>query len=239
MEDKYSGKKSLAVLLDPDKLAEKDRRHNILKLINECRVDYVFVGGSLVVEGGFEEIIKDIKAHTELPVILFPGSVTQVNGEVDAMLLLSLISGRNPELLIGQHVIAAPRIKQLGLETISTGYMLVDCGKATTASYISGTLPLPHDKPEIAAATASAGEMIGMSCMYLDGGSGAARPVSQAMIHAVKIATDTPLIVGGGIRSEEEAANAWNAGADIIVMGTAFEDDPELLIDIASLKATD
>jgi len=239
MENKYSGKKSLAVLLDPDKLGEKDRRDGILKLINECRVDYIFVGGSLVTEGSFEEIIKDIKSNTELPVILFPGSVSQVNGEVDAMLLLSLISGRNPELLIGQHVIAAPKIKQLDLETISTGYMLVDCGKATTASYISGTLPLPHDKPEIAAATAAAGEMIGMSCMYLDGGSGAAKPVSQAMIHAVRIATKTPLIVGGGIRSEEEAADAWNAGADIIVMGTAFEENPELLIDIASLKTAD
>lgn len=239
MEDKYSGKKSLAVLLDPDKLGDKDRRKKILKLINECRADYIFVGGSLVVEDRFEEVIKDIKANTELPVILFPGSVSQVNGHVDAILFLSLISGRNPELLIGQHVIAAPKIKQLQLETISTGYMLVDCGKATTASYISGTLPLPYDKPEIAAATASAGEMIGMSCMYLDGGSGAAKPVSQAMIHAVRMATKTPIIVGGGIRSEEEAAEAWNAGADIIVMGTAFEEDPELLIDIASLKASD
>jgi putative glycerol-1-phosphate prenyltransferase len=136
-------------------------------------------------------------------------------------------------------VIAAPKIKRLDLETISTGYMLVDCGKATTASYISGTLPLPYDKPEIAAATAAAGEMIGMSCMYLDGGSGSEKPISQAMIHAVRIATKTPLIVGGGIRSEEEAADVWNAGADIIVMGTAFEENPELLIDIASLKTAD
>ncbi len=234
---KNSGKKALAVLLDPDKLTDEARLKHIIKLVNECKVDFLLVGGSLITEDNFEKCLKQIKASCSLPIILFPGSVGQVSAEADAMLFLSLISGRNPELLIGQHVLAAPKIRKINLETISTGYMLVDCGKPTTASYMSATLPLPYNKPEIAATTAMAGEMLGLKCIYLDGGSGAEKPVSEAMISSVRKTVELPIIVGGGIRSEEEAHRAWRSGADIIVIGTAFEENPELLIDIASVKS--
>ena len=173
-----------------------------------------------------DAVVRYAKAHSSKPVVLFPGSVDQVHGEADALLLLSVISGRNPELLIGQHVVAAPRIKALGLETISTGYMLVDSGRTTTALYMSQTLPIPAHKPEIAAATALAGEMLGIQAMYLDGGSGAREPVPEAMIRAVRKAVNVPVIVGGGIRSEAAAQAAWDAGADVVVVGTAFEEDP-------------
>lgn len=237
MSYRQSGKKSLAVLLDPDKLLDREGLDRTMQLINSSPVDYIFIGGSLVTESGFDERVKHVKDNTSIPVILFPGSVSQITPNVDAVLFLSLISGRNADLLIGQHVVAAPTIKRHKLETISTGYMLVDCGKPTTASYISATPPIPHDKPEIAAATACAGEMLGLSTMYLDGGSGAAQPVSEQMIQAVSRSTECPLIVGGGIRSTEQAHKAWSGGADIIVIGTAFEENPDLLFDICAEKA--
>ena len=184
--------------------------------------------------GTVEGAVK-AKSKLDIPVVLFPGDVTQVSAEADALLFLSLISGRNADLLIGRQVLAAPKIKQCGLETIATGYMLIDCGQPTTASYISGTQPIPYNKPDIALATAMAGEMLGLQCLYLDGGSGADKPISLEMIAAVKQNTTLPLIVGGGIRNEEQAKQAWEAGANIIVIGTAFEEDPEMLIDISSL----
>ncbi len=236
VDKREQGEKALAVLLDPDKLQDANVRSRMMKLIASSNVDFVFVGGSLVVEGGFNTCLEAIKAECSVPMVLFPGSVSQLSPHVDALLYLSLISGRNPELLIGQHVVAATRIKQLGLEAISTGYMLVDCGSATTASYISGTLPIPYNKPEIAAATAMAGEMLGLSCMYLDGGSGADKPVAPQMVQAVRKTTGCPIIVGGGIRTEQAAADAWAAGADLIVIGTAFEENPDLLFDICSQK---
>jgi phosphoglycerol geranylgeranyltransferase len=236
-ELRAKGQKALAVLLDPDKLGEQEDLSHILQLANSCKVDFLFIGGSLMVEDHLNRVLRQIRSESSLPLILFPGSVNQLSSEVDAVLFLSLISGRNADLLIGQHVIAAPQIKALGIEPISTGYMLVDCGTPTTASYISGTLPIPYNKPEIAAATAMAGEMLGLSCFYLDGGSGAARPVSANMISAVRKSVKGPLIVGGGIQTHEQAQTAWNAGADILVVGTAFEKDPERLFDISGAKA--
>lgn len=227
------GHKALAVLLDPDKL-DDTALERIVRFVEECPVDYLLVGGSLMTTERLDAVVRYAKAHSSKPVVLFPGSVAQVHGEADALLLLSVISGRNPELLIGQHVVAAPRIKALGLETISTGYMLVDSGRTTTALYMSQTLPIPAHKPEIAAATALAGEMLGMQAMYLDGGSGALEPVPEAMIRAVRKAVNVPVIVGGGIRSEAAAQAAWDAGADVVVVGTAFEEDPSLLFDIAA-----
>ena len=181
------------------------------------------------------EIIQKIKQRSNIPVILFPGGYLQVEPTADAILLLSLISGRNADYLIGQHVIAAPLIKQSKLEVLSTGYLLVDCGAQTTASYISNTTPLPYDKPSIAAATAMAGEMLGLKCMYLDGGSGAAKPVSADMIAAVKKAINSPLIVGGGINSEEKVLQALHAGADVVVVGTGIEKDPELMVKLSDV----
>jgi putative glycerol-1-phosphate prenyltransferase len=235
-ERKQDGRKSLAILLDTDKLTDKVRLHHVLQLLGTCPVDLVMVGGSLLVENQYHECLSEIRKNTSSPVVLFPGHPGQISPEADAILLLSLISGRNADLLIGQHVVAAPRLKQSKLEIIPTGYMLVDGGEQTTASYISQTLPLPWHKPEIAAVTAMAGEMLGLQCMYLDGGSGAKKPVSTSMIRAVREAVDVPLIVGGGIREESQVHSAYEAGADLVVVGTAFEEEPELLFALVNTR---
>ncbi len=231
-EARKQGRKQLAVLIDPD----KPDRDSLIKLVQEVAIggaDLIFLGGSLLVRDNMDEYLQVIKDHSSVPVILFPGSALQINAKADAILFLSLISGRNPELLIGTHVIAAPLIRQAGLEALPTGYMLVDCGKATTASYMSASLPIPYDKPEIAACTAIAGEMLGLRLMYLDGGSGAPKPVSPEMIREVRRMVKTPIIVGGGIKTKEEAKAICEAGADIIVVGNATETNPYIIKDIA------
>lgn len=230
------GKKALAVLIDPDKMQDEKRLANLLELVNHSGADFVLVGGSLLVEDNFHACLRSVKEKSKVPVVLFPGSPSQISPEADAILFLSLISGRNPDLLIGQHVIAAPLLKKLSIEVVPTGYMLIDCGRPTTASYISHTLPVPHNKPEIAAATAIAGEMLGLKCVYMDGGSGADKPISEQMIAHVREAIDLPLIIGGGIRNEEQAKAAYDAGADMIVIGTAFEEEPELLFAMAQSR---
>ena len=174
-------------------------------------------------------LIRLLKSQSPVPVLLFPSHSLHLDSQADGILLLSLISGRNPEFLIGQHVIAAPALRQSNLQIMPTGYMLVDSGRQTTASYMSGTTPLPHDKPTIAACTAMAGEQLGLRLIYLDGGSGAAYPVSPAMIRAVRQAVELPLIVGGGINTIEKAQAALAAGADVIVIGNQIEKDPEFL----------
>lgn len=227
-----SKSKRLAVLIDPDK-SGMEYLHRIAQVINKSGIELIFFGGSLLTKYQLDEHIKTLRGLTDAKIILFPGSSSQVTPEADALLFLSLISGRNPELLIGQHVIAAPLIKQFNLETLATGYMLVDGGRPTTASYISGTLPLPADKPDIAACTAMAGEMLGLNQIYLDAGSGAMNPVPTEMISTVRQSIDLPIIVGGGIKTVEQAVGAARAGADIVVVGNAAEKDPQLLEDIA------
>lgn len=222
------GQKSLAVLLDPDKV-EQDALEALLARTNQHLIDFFLVGGSLVTDYTHKEVIATIRQHTATPVILFPGSPLHIEPSADAILFLSLISGRNPEFLIGQHIIAAPLLKKSGLEILPTGYMLVDSGTQTTVSYISGTMPLPHDKPGVAACTAMAGEMLGLQLVYLDAGSGALRPVSPEMIAAVRDVVDVPLIVGGGINTGQKAYEALKAGADMIVVGNGIEQDPDLL----------
>ncbi len=223
-----AGRKALAVLLDPDDLTEAALRH-LLTLTERHPVDYFFVGGSLVLSNHQAALITLLKAHSSVPVLLFPSNHLHLDGPADGLLLLSLISGRNPDFLIGQHVVAAPHLKASGLQLLPTGYMLVDSGRPTTASYVSGTLPLPHDKPGIAACTALAGEQLGLKIMYLDGGSGAQNPVSAAMIRAVREAVDTPLLVGGGLNTAEKIRLALEAGADVVVVGNRIESDPEFL----------
>lgn len=227
-----SKSKRLAVLIDPDK-SGMEYLHRIAQIVNKSGIEFIFFGGSLLTKYELDDHIKMLRTLTDAKIILFPGSTLQVTPEADALLFLSLISGRNPELLIGQHVIAAPLIKQFDLETLATGYMLVDGGRPTTASYISGSLPLPADKPDIAACTAMAGEMLGLNQIYLDAGSGAMNPVSPEIIRAVRQSIDLPIIVGGGIKSVEQAVSAAKAGADIVVVGNAAEKDPQLLEDIA------
>ncbi|MDX5320283.1 MAG: geranylgeranylglyceryl/heptaprenylglyceryl phosphate synthase [Bacteroidota bacterium] len=224
-----AGQKMLAVLIDPDHI---DRLEESVRRCNESGVDLIFLGGSLVSSGTIAESIEKIKQLSDIPVLLFPGDELQIDGRADALLLLSLISGRNPELLIGKHVVAAPYIKKSGIEAISTGYMLIDGGRVTTASYISGTVPIPADKPEIAMCTAMAGEMLGLKLIYMDAGSGANQPVNTRIISAVRSSIEVPIVVGGGIRSTAQAVEAWRAGADIVVVGNAIEDDNTLITDL-------
>ncbi len=226
-----SARKGVAVLIDPDHVADKNIAHYVAR-VTEAQPDFVFVGGSLITSGNFDDLVQEIRQATELPLVLFPGSPTQLTQHVDAVLLLSLVSGRNAELLIGHHVTAAPRIRELGLEAVATGYMLIDGGKPTTASYISNTAPIPRDKPTIAAVTALAAEQLGMHCIYLDAGSGAAQPVPVEMIRAVRENTHLPIIVGGGIRSREARDQAHAAGADLVVIGTALEHHPEMAAEL-------
>ena len=221
-------RKKLAVLIDPDKPTDAQ----IISIVEKAKaadVDFFFVGGSLLVTDSLDHCIKLIKANCDIPVLIFPGNSLQISKYCDGFLLLSLISGRNPEMLIGRHVIAAPYLKLYGNEIIPTGYMLIDSGKATSVSYMSDTTPIPHDKDDIALCTAIAGEMLGLKLIYLEAGSGALIPVSTSMISKVSQMIKIPLIVGGGIRTPEMAADAVKAGADVIVIGTAFEKEPELL----------
>lgn len=233
-ERKAQGKKSFAVLIDPDKV-NLDNFSNLLDLCIQHSADYIFVGGSLITDYVMKEVISAIKSYTDIPVILFPGNSLHIDSQADAILLLSLISGRNPEFLIGQHVISAPILRKSGLEILPTGYMLIDSGRQTTVSYISNTTPIPHDKPGIATCTAMAGEMLGLKLTYLDAGSGALNAVSPEMIAAVRQSVETPIIVGGGINSIQKAKNALSAGADVIVMGNGIEQNVDLLAEIAGL----
>lgn len=226
---KVRGRKLLAVLIDPDFGQDEAVLERTVQHACMAKADLIFVGGSLLTSASFDRCVQLVKRWSDRPVVLFPGSPAQLSRHADAVLFLSLISGRNPELLIGHHVTAAPTIKAMGLEAIPTGYMLVDGGRPTTVSYVSQTVPIPHDKPGIAAATALAGELLGLRTIYLDTGSGAPRTVSPAMIAAVRKAVGLPIIVGGGIRDGAVARELCTAGADVIVVGTAFEQDPELI----------
>ena len=228
---KVAGKKQFAVLIDPDKFTATAAK-NLLAVAKICPPDYFFVGGSLIVDGDMQEAILLLKSQSDIPVIIFPGSIYQVNKSADAILFLSLISGRNPDYLIGSQVIAAPYIKKANLEPIATGYMLVDGGKSTTASYMSGAQPIPANKPEIAACTAMAGEMLGMKAIYVDAGSGAINTVSAEMVQAIRQAVDIPIIVGGGIKDGYTAINLAKNGADILVIGNAIESNVTLVEEI-------
>jgi phosphoglycerol geranylgeranyltransferase len=232
-EKKTLGKKSFAVLIDPDKVNTKVL-DELIELSVSAKVDYLLVGGSLVISNHLDECVSHIKKNCDIPVILFPGSPSQVSKYADALLYLSLISGRNPELLIGQHVVSAPFVRQSGLEIMPTGYIVVDGGAPTTVSYISNATPVPADKNEIAMCTAMAGEMLGMRLIYMDAGSGAKRPITEGMIEAVARHIEVPLIIGGGITQPEKAYLNCKAGADVIVVGNAIEKDASLIREMSA-----
>ena len=223
------------ILLDPDKLPE-NKLTGFLKHCEKSGVDGFLVGGSLMVNGDFDSFIEKVKVNTNLPSIIFPGSITQVSPFADAILFLSVVSGRNPEHLIGKHVLAAPSIKKSGIEPISTAYILIESGSTTTAIYMSGSLPIPRNKPEIAAATALASEYLGMKLIYLEAGSGADNSVPNEMVKAVSSQCSIPVIVGGGIRTPQTAREKVENGASIIVTGNYFEDENnwDLIKDFAS-----
>ena len=225
-------KKKFAVLIDPDK-PNNEQIIDIVEKSKKVGVDFFFVGGSLLTTDSLDNCIKLIKSHCDIPVLIFPGNSLQISKWCDGFLLLSLISGRNSEMLIGRHVIAAPYLKLYGNEIIPTGYMLVDGGCPTSVSYMSNTTPIPHDKADIAMCTALAGEMLGLKVIYMDAGSGAINPISKEMIYKVKNTISIPLIVGGGIKTPEQAAESARAGADIIVVGNALEKSTELLKEFA------
>ena len=230
---KAQKRKQLAVLIDPD-TPDENLLGKLAETVEKSKIELIFFGGSLLTQFELDEKIEFLKKHTSAKIITYPSGVQQISANADAILFLSLISGRNPELLIGQQVIAAPFIKKLKLETLSTGYMLVDGGRPTTASYMSGTFPIPFDKPEIAACTAMAGEMLGLRHIFLDTGSGAQNHVSLEMVAAVRKSIDLPIIVGGGIKTADAAIDICNAGADVIVVGNATEKNPLLIGEIAS-----
>jgi len=230
---KQSQQKGFAVLIDPDKI-NSAKAIQLANLCNDAKVDYIFFGGSLMVSNHVDECIKAIKNHTNIPVVLFPGSPSQVSCFADALLYLSLISGRNAEMLIGQHVTSAPLVRASGLEIMSTGYIVVDGGAPTTVSYMSGSASIPADKADIAMVTAMAGEMLGKKLIYMDAGSGAKQPISESMIQLVAKNITVSLIVGGGIKDPEKAYLNCKAGADIIVIGNAIEKDDNLIKEMAN-----
>jgi putative glycerol-1-phosphate prenyltransferase len=232
VRNKQQGHKSFAVLVDPDKV-DNTKTEQIVLLATNAKVDYFLVGGSLLISNHLDECIKQIKALCDIPVILFPGSPSQVSKYADALLYLSLISGRNPELLIGHHVVSAPFVRKSGLEIMPTGYMVIDGGAPTTVSYISNASPIPSDKNEIALCTAMAGEMLGMKLIYMDAGSGAKRPITESMIEMVASHIEAPLIIGGGITNPEKAYRNCKMGADVIVVGNAIEKDASLIKEMA------
>lgn len=220
----------IAVLIDPDNY-DRPSLNNLIEISEKKKVDFLLIGGSIV-NNNPDTVIEYIKSMTKIPVILFPGSLLQLSLKADGILLLSLISGRNPDMLIGNHVIAAPMIKSSNLEVISTGYILISSGKTTSVEYMSNTLPIPENKPEIAVATAIAGEMIGCKLIYLEAGSGAHTPVNTRIISEVKKNIGIPLVVGGGIRTRKDFYAAADAGADVIVLGNVLEKHPGFLNEI-------
>ena len=231
--DSVIGKKGAAyvVLIDPDRKNE-DSLESRVDSANQSGVDALFVGGSLMMDGKCTERVKQIKQASDIPVIFFPGGVGQLNSYYDAMLFMSVISGRNPHYLIGEQVIAAPMVKDLGIETIPTGYMLMDGGAGSTVEFMSGTRPIPMNRPDIAVAHALAGQYLGMKLIYLEAGSGAQESVSESVIEAVTYNLDIPVIVGGGIRNGQLASEKVKAGASIIVTGTVIEENSNLMSEI-------
>ncbi|MEE9372105.1 MAG: geranylgeranylglyceryl/heptaprenylglyceryl phosphate synthase [Saprospiraceae bacterium] len=229
------GIKSLSVLIDPDGI-KSNNLGLITDLVNVHDIDFFLVGGSLLLEDKMDTTIRFLKKNSDKPVVLFPGNEIQLHDAADAILFLSLISGRNAEYLISKHVVAAPKIRTMDIEVVPTGYMLIHGQRQSTASYISATLPIPDDKPEIAAATALAGQYLGHQLLYLEGGSGATRPISNKTIKAVRQAVNVPIIVGGGIKNANQMQDIYISGADIQVIGTAIERKPELLEEFSNVK---
>lgn len=232
----FPGKKSIALLLDPDK-AKGDSLRNILSIAQKSNTNYILAGGSLTFNS-IDTLIDNIRELCSIPVILFPGNLLQLTHNADIIMLLSLISGRNPELLIGNHVIAAPHLKDVKGKLISVGYILISCGSKTSVEYISQTEAIPSDKPEIVVATALAGEMLGLRMIYLEAGSGASRHVPISIIKAVRENISIPIAVGGGIKNKQEVEDIFNVGANLIILGNACEKNPELLTDACTIRDT-
>ncbi|KQX09095.1 geranylgeranylglyceryl/heptaprenylglyceryl phosphate synthase [Flavobacterium sp. Root420] len=224
LEAKKNGQKLLAILLDPDKIVWENLDH-LLHKINQSPATHIFVGGSIVQATILEDLIAQLKQNTNLPVVIFPGDPSQISAQADAILFLSLLSGRNPDYLIEYQVQAAPILKKTNLEVISTGYILIESGNETAVARVSKTKPLNRENLDLVLATAQAGEMLGNKLMYLEAGSGARNAVPLKMIQLIAQNIEIPIIVGGGIVDLHGIQNAYKAGADLVVIGTAFEND--------------
>lgn len=233
-----TSQKGIAWLIDPDKIADATAIKRDFSWVRDSGLDFIFVGGSCLNQDNFKEVTRAVQDISgSIPVVIFPGSQAQLAKEADAILFLSLISGRNPEYLIGQQVAAAPMIHQMDIEVLPTAYLLVNESDVTSVQYISQTTPIPNSKPKLAVATALAGQFMGMRFFFLDAGSGAKKPVSEIVIEEVRNAVNHPLIVGGGIDSMEKLKKAFHAGADVVVLGNAIEKDPDFLVKALALKS--
>jgi phosphoglycerol geranylgeranyltransferase len=225
------GEKLLAVLMDPDKTKPEGLSKTVAK-INQSVVTHIFVGGSTVEENATDGLVTEIKKLTKLPVVLFPGDITQITNKADGILFLALISGRNPDYLIGKHVKSISKLRNTNLEVLPTGYILIENGNKTAVETVTGTQPLLRENIQNIVDTAKAGELLGMKLMYLEAGSGAKEPVSKAIINLVKQELKIPLIVGGGIRNKQQLNDAYESGADLVVIGTAFEENESFFEEI-------
>lgn len=230
----FPGKKSVALLLDPDKTKGESLKR-VVELANTSGTDYIFAGGSITFSS-IDSLVSDVKKLSSIPVVLFPGNLLQLTSKTDIILLLTMISGRNPELLIGNHVIAAPFLKDQKEKLVSTGYILIGNGKKTSVEYISHTEAIPPDKPDIAVATALAGELLGLKMIYLEAGSGATEHVPVEVVSAVSKNISIPLAVGGGIRNGNDISNVFKAGANLVVLGNSCEQKPELLFEACAIR---
>lgn len=232
----FPAKKSIGLLLDPDK-AQGESLKKLLKIASDNRADYIFTGGSLS-SAGIDDLIDQIKINCDIPVVLFPGNLLQLNLKADIILFLSLISGRNPEFLIGNHVIAAPFLRNSKEKIVPVGYILIGCGNRTSVEYISQTGAIPCDKTDIVVATALAGEMLGLKMIYLEAGSGADHHIPCEIIKAVKENVSIPVVVGGGLRKESEIEQVFDAGADLVILGNGCEENAALLRQACMVRDT-
>lgn len=228
LNSKSRGERLLAVLIDPEKTAHGGLSH-FLELVNSSIATHIFVGGSTVDEDATDVLVSQIKKHTNLPIFLFPGDVTQITHKADGLLFLSLLSGRNPDYLIGKHIQSVSKLRHTRLEVIPTGYILIENGKETSIQKVTRTEPISRSNLQEIVDTAKAGELLGMKFIYLEAGSGALHPISNEIISYVKQDLNIPLIVGGGIKNKEAIENAYGSGADLIVIGTAFEENVDFL----------
>lgn len=219
-----NNQKLFAVLIDPDEIVFSNIS-NFIKKLNTSIATHIFVGGSIVKENATDDVVIEIKKHTNLPVILFPGDIIQLTDNADALLFLSLISGRNPDYLIGKQIEAVSKLYKMHIEVIPTGYVLIENGKQTSVERVTGTQPISRSDIQKIVDTSKAGELLGMKLIYLEAGSGALEPITTDIITAVKKVLNIPLIVGGGIRNKKQLDDVYNSGADLVVVGSAFEED--------------
>jgi putative glycerol-1-phosphate prenyltransferase len=235
-KSKFPGEKSVALLLDPDKSTDESL-FRLLGIAEQTGTDYIFAGGSVTFKST-GNLVELIKQRSALPVVLFPGNLLQLTDKADKILLLSLISGRNPDLLIGNHVLAAPFLAESRQKLVPTGYILINCGSKTSVEYISQTEAIPSDKTDIVVATAMAGEMLGLRMIYLEAGSGAERHVPLEIISSVRKNTGIPLAVGGGIKTSDQVRSVFEAGANLVILGNGCENNPQLLADACAVRDT-